>query len=147
MKKKEGGNKKVYVVIDTNVLVSALLSNNPETPPYKIIEFIYTGPLIHVYNEEIINEYEDVLSRKKFHFSKDAVRELLDSLREIGIKVDKSVVTEEFFPDPDDIVFYEVRMSVDDSYLITGNKRHFPQKPYIVTPSEMVSILHDKNLI
>ena len=39
-------------------------------------------------------------------------------------------------------VFYEVALSVDDSYLVTGNTKHFPKKPFVVTPAEMLQIIH-----
>ena len=40
-------------------------------------------------------------------------------------------------------VFYEVALSVDDSYLVTGNTKHFPKKPFVVTPAEMLQIIHE----
>jgi hypothetical protein len=46
----------------------------------------------------------------------------------------------------DDLVFYEVVMEkrTDDAYLITGNIKHFPERKYIVTPAQMMSILDKK---
>lgn len=44
-------------------------------------------------------------------------------------------------PDPKDIVFYEVALSKEDSYLVTGNIKHFPVKPFVVTPTEMVKMM------
>ena len=43
-------------------------------------------------------------------------------------------------PDPDDVVFYEVALSKESTYLITGNTKHFPKCPIFVTPAEMMSI-------
>ena len=47
------------------------------------------------------------------------------------------------------MVFYEVALSKEDAYLVTGNTRHFPKKPFVVTPAEMIAIIEgaDKNLI
>ena len=44
----------------------------------------------------------------------------------------------------DDLVFYEVAMKKrnDNSYLVTGNQKHYPIKDFIVTPSEMIEILN-----
>ena len=39
------------------------------------------------------------------------------------------------------MVFYEVALSRDDAYVVTGNLKHFPKKPIVVTPAEMISIL------
>ena len=50
---------------------------------------------------------------------------------------------------PKDVVFYEVTLSKEDAYLVTGNIKHFPQKPFVVTPAEMIAIIEgaDKDLI
>lgn len=47
-------------------------------------------------------------------------------------------------PDPKDLVFYEVCMAKrnEDSMLVTGNIKHFPIKPYIVTPNELLEIIN-----
>ncbi len=48
--------------------------------------------------------------------------------------------------DMDDLIFYEVAMEkrTDDSYLVTGNQKHYPIKDFIVTPAEMIEILNSK---
>ena len=96
--------------------------------------------IIPLYNEEIINEYEDVLHRAKFGFSEVEVSQYLKSLRQAGIHSQR-ITSTEYFPDPKDVVFYEVALSKEDAYLVTGNKKHFPNKPIVVTPAEMVEIL------
>ena len=54
-------------------------------------------------------------------------------------------------PDPKDRVFYEVVMEErkeQDAYLVTGNIKHFPAEPYIVTPRQMLDIiLNDLNML
>jgi hypothetical protein len=42
-------------------------------------------------------------------------------------------------------VFYEVALSKDDAYLVTGNTKHFPKKPIVVTPAQMLEILRTEN--
>ena len=54
---------------------------------------------------------------------------------------------QEHFPDPKDVVFYEVALSKEDAYLVTGNTKHFPLKPIVVTPAEMVEILVKDGLL
>lgn len=47
-------------------------------------------------------------------------------------------------PDPKDRVFYEVVMGErqrEDAYLVTGNIKHFPEKPFVVTPRQMLNII------
>lgn len=138
---------KVYAVIDTNVIVSALLTSNKESNPYKVINALNIGAIIPLYNDEIETEYIRVLHYPKFNLSEVQINTFISTLKNLGIKTSRTKVNDEIFPDKDDIVFYEVRMSVDDSYLVTGNLKHFPPKKYVVTPTQMVEILKEKNLI
>lgn len=132
-----------YAVIDTNVLVSAMLKF--QSVPGKIANEALLGDLIPLLSEEIIAEYRDVLARPKFKFDQKNVEILIDGIVDRGIFVD-AVPVEEMIPDPKDIVFYEVvmegRKEHDDTYLVTGNTKHFPTKSYIVTPKEMLEIMH-----
>ena len=57
--------------------------------------------------------------------------------------MDRTKSIEEIFPDPKDIVFYEVSLSKEGSYLVTGNIKHFPQKSFVITPAEMVRLLEE----
>jgi putative PIN family toxin of toxin-antitoxin system len=130
----------IYAVIDTNVLVSAMLTHNIQSATFLVMEAMFANKIIPLYNEEIINEYEDVLHRAKFGFSEVEVSQYLKSLRQAGIHSQR-IASTEYFPDPKDVVFYEVALSKEDAYLVTGNKKHFPNKPIVVTPAEMVEIL------
>lgn len=135
---------KYYAVLDTNVLVSSLLCRN--SVPEQILSEALIGCITPLYNEEILNEYGDVLSRPKFNFAEDIIESLLSQIVSRGIKIDPEK-TDEFFPDPDDAVFYEIVMSAKDyenAYLVTGNIKHFPVKPFVVTPREMLDIIHKK---
>lgn len=134
-------DKTIYAVIDTNVFVSALLSKNPESYPLLVLSNIYRGSIIPVFNGEILSEYREVLSREKFHFNSQDIEEALRTITTFGLSLDRTPVTDEVFPDAKDIVFYEVKMSKDDAYLVTGNKKHFPNKPFVVTPKEMIEML------
>ena len=137
-----------YAVIDTNVLVSALLSRvNVTNAPAKIVEYLYQGDLIPVYNENILEEYEDVLSRDKFHFNPENVQMLIRQIKNFGIHENR-IASEEVFEDSDDAVFFEVtlahREKNENTYLITGNMKHFPVKPFVVSPRQMANILKVK---
>lgn len=130
----------IYAVIDTNVLVSALITHNKQSATIRVMEAMFANKIIPLYNEEIIFEYEDVLHRSKFSFSEFDIRYYLETLKKVGIHSQR-ISSSELFPDPKDVVFYEVALSRDDAYLVTGNKKHFPQKPIVVTPAEMLEIL------
>ena len=132
--------KTYYAVIDTNVLVSALLSRNMASPTVAILNLILDGTIMPVYNDEILSEYTEVLSRGKFHFSPVQIDAALGAIRS-GICTDRTT-TDWVFPDKDDIVFYEVALSIEQAYLVTGNTRHFPPISKVVTPIEMLQIVH-----
>ena len=133
---------KVFAVIDTNVIVSALISTNPESPPITVMANVYSGVITPLYNAEILKEYREVLSRDKFHLTQEDIENAMSIIQGYGLDLERTKVEDELFPDPKDVVFYEVRMSKDDAYLVTGNIKHYPQKPFVVTPKEMVDILN-----
>jgi putative PIN family toxin of toxin-antitoxin system len=132
---------KYYVVIDTNVLVSAMLKW--ESVPGSIIELAIEGFVVPVLNDIILNEYREVLLHPKFHLTEDIVSDILTSIKENAVFVDEEHIDIEL-PDEKDRVFYEVVMEErkdEASYLVTGNIKHFPEKPFIVTPREMLDII------
>lgn len=133
---------KIYAVIDTNVIISALLSRHQNSATVKILEYLYERIIVPIYNDEILEEYATVLRRPKFNFSEQTISATLDAIKQGGITSER-IASNELFPDPNDIVFYEVAISVDDSFLVTDNIKHFPKKPFIVTPSEMLQIIHE----
>ena len=132
---------KYYAVIDTNVLVSAMLKHH--SVPGSIIDLAFDGPIIPVLNDAIEKEYREVLSRPKFHLPSDLIEDILSSFHQRGLYVDAEELDIEL-PDPKDRVFYEVVMEErkeEDAYLVTGNIKHFPEKPYVVTPRQMLNII------
>lgn len=132
-------------MIDTNILVSALLSKHPDASTVKVLDALYESKIVPLYNNEILQEYEAVLRRKKFNFSQETVHLVIQSIRDNGICVEQ-LFTGEILPDSKDLVFYEVCMAKRDenSILVTGNMKHFPAKPFIVTPNELLEIInHD----
>ncbi len=131
-----------YAVFDTNVLISSLLTQKTDTATARVINAIAEQRIIPIYSEEILEEYKEVLHRKKFPFTNDRINGILEMICQFGVIVDPSP-TDEVLPDEDDLIFYEVVMEKreDDAYLITGNIKHFPSKEFIVTPAEMMEIL------
>ena len=132
---------KIYAVIDTNVLVSALLSRLKNTSTVQLMQLLILGEITPIYNDEILEEYYSVLTRKKFSLPEALINETLEVIKKFGVNSSRKE-TDEQLPDPKDIVFYEVALSVEDSFLVTGNIKHFPKKPLVVTPAEMLQIIH-----
>lgn len=132
---------KYYAVIDTNVLVSAMLKW--DSIPGNIMEFVFGGTIIPVVNDDIINEYKTVLSRPKFRLTQVIIDDVINSIKSCAVYVDEETMDVDL-PDPKDRVFYEVVMTErkeEDAYLVTGNIKHFPTKPFIVTPRQMMDII------
>ena len=112
-----------YAVIDTNVLLSALLSKNEDSATVKVLNAVFEGKIIPLYHQDILIEYNEVLHREKFHLREDMIRTVIDAVKQYGVPV---------FPQPtgavlidmDDLIFYEVAMEKrdDDAYLVTGNQ-------------------------
>ena len=135
---------KHFAVIDTNVIVSAMLKR--DSYPAQVLKEVLIGNINLLINESILNEYLEVLSRKKVGFPVDVVISLVDEIKKQAIYVD-ATSADEYLPDPDDAVFYEIVMESRkevDAYLVTGNLKHFPEKPFVVTPKEMIEIINSK---
>ena len=137
---------KYYAVIDTNVVISSMFKKG--SVPGKIMDYAINGEIVPLLNDEILNEYEEVLLRNEFGFSESDVSELLNHIKVKALFLDRTPAPEEFI-DRDDIVFYEIALTArrsTDAYLVTGNKKHFPIKPFVVTPREMLDIMESGSL-
>ena len=106
-KKDQFHKMKYYAILDTNVLVSAMLKSG-SVPDQLAAEAMY-GDIIPVLNDEILAEYEDVLRRPKFKFDERTVRVFLEELKRRAVFIDAGPI-DEILPDPKDIVFYAVLM-------------------------------------
>ena len=136
--------KHYFIVIDTNVLVSGLIGRNQTSPPVGILNYLLAerGVIIPLFNDEIIKEYETVLKRDKFNIDHKLVDDVIERIKTIGISCER-IESKDVFTDANDLVFYEVAMSKEDSYLVTGNIKHFPKVDFVVTPAEMMEIIRN----
>lgn len=130
----------IYAVIDTNVLVSAYLTHNLSSATSKVVDALFRGRICPLYNEEIMAEYEEVLSRPHFGISNNERQTLFNYIRQNGVAAERTPF-EELFVDEDDRVFYEVALTEEDSFLVTGNLKHYPMDPCVVTPAQMVAMI------
>ena len=136
----------IKAVIDTNVIVSAYITKNLEAATSKVWEAVLQCKLTPIFNDEILSEYSEVLHREKFGIPEHLIKWALDTIVTNGVRGER-ILSDEFFPDPKDVVFYEVAMSKEDAYLVTGNIKHFPKKPIVVTPAEMLEILQREGIL
>ena len=131
--------KHYFAVIDTNILVAALLSKKTDTAVVRVFDKIIDGEIIPLYSEAVLKEYREVLLRRKFRFNTETVESLLDFIAKSGscMYPKKSGIV---LPDKKDVPFYEIVLDKkeDGAYLITGNKKHFPDSPIVFTAREFL---------
>jgi uncharacterized protein len=130
------------IVLDTNVLVSGLLRS--ESTPGRILDQVVENAVSLCYDERILSEYREVLTRERFGFSRESVAALLQHVTVHG----HLVVTPPMpaaLPDPDDQPFLEVALASKAACLVTGNLRHFPaylrQGVRVLSPAEFLGFL------
>ena len=135
----------IYAVIDTNVLVSALLSHRDDAATVQVITAVLEGRIVPLWHRDILEEYREVLARPKFRFRHADVEALVSAFQCAGREVEPAP-TGEMLPDMDDLIFYEVVMEkrADNARLVTGNLKHYPAREFIVTPAEMMEILENE---
>lgn len=121
------------IVLDTNVLVSALWSSSSK--PAAIITKVLSNRFRLCYDYRIINEYNRVLYRPKFGFSDWEIRHLLDPIIKDGISVVPDPLPDIPFADESDRKFLEVAKFCN-ALLVTGNTKHYPDDDSIITVAD-----------
>ena len=125
-------------VIDTNVIVSALLT--PSGPSARILALVLSGTITIVYDNKILPEYIDVLNREKLKINKEWINLVIDFISKEGEFIMASPQAAKF-DDEDDRVFYELYKTGGIDYLIIGTARHFPREKGIVSPGKFLEKL------
>ena len=133
------------VVLDTNVMVSGLLS--PFGTPGEIIRMVAFGALELCYDARILSEYGSVLLRQKFFFDRTRIEDLLEQVKACGYVTTGKPLAKRL-PDPDDEPFLEVALGGEARYLITGNLKRYPVKRRqgreVVSPREFIELYRKK---
>jgi len=124
------------VVLDTNILVSALMT--PSGNPASVYKMFFSGEIVLVYSEEIMLEYEDVLYRPRLKIPTEDADTILEVIRQCGELVAPHPSTDSM-ADEDDRIFYDAAR-IADAYLITGNTRHYPASSLVLTPKEFLEL-------
>lgn len=129
-----------YLVLDTNILVSALWQHLDRGNPARLLRLCIERRFELVYSAEIFREYEAVLSRPKFDFGASDVDAVLSMVRTFGYCADP-VTRGHASPlcsDPDDQKFYDAARGWD-AILVTGNAKHYPEDQRVRTPGEFLA--------
>jgi len=112
-------------VIDTNVLVSGLLS--PYGASAEVVRLAVAGALVPHYDARILGEYRELLLEREFEINAEYVSQLLQALESNGEAV-IAIPLKNRLPDPADEMFLEVAFSGGAEFLVTFNLKHFPSK-------------------
>lgn len=126
------------IVIDTNVLVSGLLS--PYSASAEMVRLVVAGALVPLYDARILGEYREVLFEREFDIDREYVPQLLDAFESNGEAV-TALPLKNRLPDPDDEMFLEVALSGGAEFLVTFNLKHFPPKSCSIPVVEPKSFL------
>jgi putative PIN family toxin of toxin-antitoxin system len=135
----------IRVVLDTNVIVSALL--HPLGAPAAVFLLVAAGAVQLCVSGNIYAEYEEVIRRPRFARNEDVISATLQTVREKGFWV-KPTETIKACSDSDDDIFLECAHAARADYLVTGNLKHFPHSwgaTLIVTPRRFVDLLSGEN--
>ena len=137
------------VVIDSNVLISGLLKTY--SPPARVVDLLYIGRLKCVYDDRILTEYTEVLSRPKFAaiISARERKDLLGYIGRSGLHILPDSVPEFAYlaPDADDLPFVQAAVSGNAECIITGNFSHFsffqtnPFNIKVLSPTEFYTLI------
>ena len=123
------------IVLDTNVVVSAALS--PKGNPARILDLIAESNDIEVfYCADIIIEYQEVLSRGYLKIASDVQSRMINAIKNVGVFT-MPAVSSAVMPDEDDRIFYDTAIE-NNAILITGNTKHYPNEPFIMTPADFL---------
>jgi putative PIN family toxin of toxin-antitoxin system len=130
----------VRIVLDTNVLVSAML--NAGGAPDMVLQLVLQGDITLLLDSRILDEYDEVTARARFGFDAEERRELLHALVTLGEPV-PAVPLRLTLPDPEDRMFVEAALAGSADAIVTGNVAHFKPKSgklgvSVLTPRQMV---------
>jgi uncharacterized protein len=131
----------IRVVLDTNIIVSALLQ--PLGPSAQLFMLALGGAVQLCVSGRVYAEYEEVISRPRFQRSEDVISSALLAIREQAFWV-RPTEQVKVCPDPDDDIFLECAQAAEADYLVTGNLKHFPASwagTRIVTPRWLLDSL------
>jgi putative PIN family toxin of toxin-antitoxin system len=121
----------IRVVLDTNVLVAALLT--PTGNPAQLIEAVRNHQLLPAYSSAILTEYREVLVRPKFGFAPEEIQGLIQLIQSVGIGIEPHPALSKSIPlspDPDDNHVILCAFASQSEYVVTGNAKHFPLPAY-----------------
>lgn len=121
------------LVIDTNILVAALLSKNGKA--YQLLNDVLSGKYHVVCSSDIYDEYCDVLHREEFHIDPTYVDYILHWFAVYAEFIEPQKSTDKMI-DEDDRIFYDTAKA-RKALLVTRNVKHYPVDEVVTLISEL----------
>lgn len=134
----------IRVVLDTNIVVSALLQ--PLGPSAQVFLLATGGSIQLCVSGNVYAEYEEVIRRPRLRRDEEVIAATLQTIRERSLWV-KPAETIRACADPDDDIFLECAQAADAAYLVTGNIKDFPAawlNMRVVTPRGFLEVLSEE---
>ena len=126
----------INVVIDTNIIVSAALT--PQGNPAKVVDAIFEKrDMQYFYSSAIFAEYVRVLAYPQLNIANETQNKIIDKIKEVGVIIEPTVSNIPL-PDESDRIFYDTAKA-SGAILITGNIKHFPAEPFIITRRRFIA--------
>jgi uncharacterized protein len=128
----------IRAVLDTNIIVSAFLQRLGQ--PARVLLLALAGAFQLCVSGEIYAEYEDVIRRPRFNRSQGEIETMLRAIREQAFWT-RPATRVRACSDPDDNIFLECAESARAHYVVTGNRKDFPEtwrETRILTPRQFL---------
>lgn len=130
----------MLVVLDTNVIVSAMIKESEN--PSKILDLVINNQIRLAYDNRIMGEYEEFLSRQELQINQSKSSAVIRYIELTGKFVDADKLAPDGYPDQNDMPFVEVFITSKAQALVTGNFRHFiplaDKGQLVMTPSQFI---------
>ena len=132
------------VVTDTNTLISAFISNGNE---YQILKLAKLKKVRLILSYEILWEFEEVIKRSKFGFSKEQIERAIEQVKSISDIMEPNIKLEVIKEDPDDNKVIECALEGKADYIVSGDTHLLDLKQYngikILTSTELLQMLKE----
>jgi len=137
--------KRHRIVLDTNVLISAVLFGGP---PRQVLELVISGTVDCSLSIPILDEIRQVLYRPKFGFSPEQSFQLLDELHAVCGVINPTVRLNVVTSDPDDNMVLECALESGASFVVSGDRHLLDLVEFhgiqIVTPADYLKRIEEK---
>jgi len=130
------------LVLDTNVLVSALISTGGN--PALLLDKAGESYTLYI-SKDILTEFEAVISRDKFDFTDEEINTIIEAVISFSEVVNPAIKLDFIKSDPDDNKILECAVACEASYIVSGDRHLLELREYsgikIITPKAALELL------